>query len=127
MVGAVFLCCSSHCLEQLQVVLWCFLVVQEAMLKAGTGQECSVLYMYVHAEQCLVSRLFSPQKVDFPLVEGLPQGFFSWCMCRRTSSELGVSLPPAQLCVHVVCGCGVRILCVVLHVVCVCVCVCVCM
>ena len=38
--------------------------------------------------------------MDFPLLEGLPQGVFYWLRC--TSSELGVSLPPAQLCVQVV-------------------------
>ena len=69
----------------------------------------------MHAEQCLVSRLFSPQKVDSPLLEGFATGVFSSLRCGRTSSNLGVSLPPAQLCVQVVCGCGARISCVVLH------------
>ena len=59
------------------------------------------LYMYVHAEQCLASRLFPPQKSGFSPVRGFATGFFSWWRCGRTSSELGISLPPAQLCVQV--------------------------
>ena len=43
----------------------------------------------------------SAQKMDFPLLEGLPQGFFFSLRCGRTSSELGVSL---LLCVQDICG-----------------------
>ena len=81
------------------------------------------LYMYVHAEQCLVSRLFPPPpKCGFSPVRGFAIGFFSWWRCVGTSSELGVSCPPppppppAQLGVQVLfVVSGVRILCVVLQ------------
>ena len=34
------------------------------------------LYMYVHAEQCLASRLFFPPKSGFSPVRGFATGFF---------------------------------------------------
>ena len=40
------------------------------------------LNMYVQAEQCLVSRLFYPPKEGIsPLLQVLPQVFFSWWRC----------------------------------------------
>ena len=62
------------------VVLWTG-TEMKLRLKAGTGWECC-LYMYVQAEQCLVSRLFFPPKEGIsPCYRFCHRVFFSWWRC----------------------------------------------
>ena len=62
------------------------------------------LYMYVHAEQCLVSRLFFPPKSGFSPVRGFATGVFLGGGVGASLQNKVLVSPCSVSCLGVVCG-----------------------
>ena len=78
------LLCSSHTHEQVQLVFDSLVLLQTLNKVKHCEREMNTILSSVYSE--LRSDCFSPEKVGFPLLKGLPWVFFFQEWCGHTST-----------------------------------------